>query len=57
MVLIIEERSARRAPAYPPDDNQRGGSILVEFSFPTTVLSIGFVDVEEPTPAIVEVSQ
>ena len=55
MVLIIEERSVRRAPAYPPDDNERGGSILVEFSFPTTVLSIGFMDIEEPTPAIMEV--
>eukprot|EP00977_Amphora_coffeiformis_P003345 scaffold620_cov169-Amphora_coffeaeformis.AAC.15 len=54
MVLIIEERSSRRAPAYPPDDNYRGGSILVEFSSPTTVISIGFMDIEEPTPAIME---
>ena len=54
-VLIIEERSVRRAPSFPPDDNAKGGSIVVEFSHPTTVIAIGFMDIEEATPAIMEV--
>lgn len=54
-ILIIEERSARRAPAFPPDDNAKGGNVLIAFEAPTSVISIGFMDFDENTPAIMEV--
>ena len=54
-ILIIEERSVSDAPLFPPDDDASGGTILVDFAVPTTVLSIGFMDIEEETPAIMEV--
>lgn len=54
-VLIIEERSATEAVRFPPDDDSSGGTILVKFGVPTTVLSIGFMDIEETNPVVMEV--
>lgn len=54
-VLIIEEQSLTHAPSFPPDDNAFGGTIQVEFAFPTNVLSIGFMDIEAESPVILEV--
>lgn len=54
-ILIVEERSLAQAPFFPPDDGASGGSILIEFQAPTTVLTIGFMDIEQESPVIMEV--
>lgn len=54
-ILVIEERHVNNAPWFPPDDAASGGTIFIDFAVPTTVLSMGFMDIEEQSPVIMEV--
>lgn len=52
-VLIVEERAPHQAASYPPDDCAAGGTITLEFSEPTMVMAMGFLDTE--TEVMIEV--
>lgn len=55
-VLIVEERERAEAAGFPPDDNAFGGTILIEFIEPVTVVSMSFLDIESSRPVVMEVS-